>query len=39
MEIMEVGLTQIPVDHALLSIVHHVELHVDFSSTNFFGGL
>jgi hypothetical protein len=35
----EVGLTQIPVDHAPLSIVRHVGLHVDFSSTNFFLGL
>jgi hypothetical protein len=34
---LEVGLMQIPVDHAPLSIVRHVGLHVDFSSTNFFG--
>jgi hypothetical protein len=33
--LLEVGLTQIPVDHAPLSIVRHVGLHVDFSSTNF----
>ena len=37
--LLEVGLTQIPVDHAPLSIVRHVGLHVDFSSTNFFLGL
>jgi hypothetical protein len=36
--LLEVGLTQIPEDHAPLSIVRHVELHVDFSSTNFLGG-
>jgi hypothetical protein len=35
---LEVGLTQIPVDHAPLSIVRHVGLHVDFSSTNLFFG-
>jgi hypothetical protein len=34
--LLEVDLTQIPVDHAPLSIVHHVGLHVDFSSTNFY---
>ena len=33
--LLEVGLTQIPIDHAPLSIVGHVGLHVDFSSTNF----
>jgi hypothetical protein len=33
--LLEVGQTQIPTDHAPLSIVRHV----DFSSTNFFGGL
>ena len=32
-------MTQILVDHAPLFIVHHVKLHVDFSSTNFFWGL
>ena len=37
--LQEVGLTQIPVDRAPLSIVCHVGLHVDFSSTNFFGVL
>jgi hypothetical protein len=37
--LLEVGLTQVPVDHAPLSIVRHVGLHVDFSSTNFFLGL
>ena len=37
--LLEVGMTQIPVDHAPLFIVRHVGLHVDFSSTNFFGGL
>jgi len=37
--LIEVGLTNIPVDHAPLSIVRHVGLHVDFSSTNFFMGL
>ena len=31
----EVGLTKIPTVHGALSIVCHVELHVDFSSTNF----
>jgi hypothetical protein len=36
--LLEVGLTQIPVDHAPLSIFLHLELHVDFSSTNFFFG-
>ena len=35
----EVGMMQIPVDHAPLSIVRHVGLHVDFSSTNFSLGL
>jgi hypothetical protein len=30
--LLEVGLTQIPIDHAPLSIVRHV----DFSSTNLF---
>jgi hypothetical protein len=34
--LLEVGLMQIPVDHAPLSIIHHVGLHVDFSSSNFF---
>jgi hypothetical protein len=37
--LLEAGLTQIPVDHAPLSVVRHVGLHVDFSSTNFFLGL
>jgi hypothetical protein len=37
--LLEVGLTQIPVDHAPLFIVCHVGLHVDFSSTNFLLGL
>ena len=37
--LLEVGLTQIPGDHSPLSIVHHVGLHVDFSTTNFFMGL
>jgi len=37
--LLEVGLTQIPADHAALSIVCHVGLHVDFSSTNFSLGL
>ena len=37
--ILEVGLTQIPVDHASLSTTFHVGLHVDFSSTNFSLGL
>ena len=37
--LLEVGMTQILVDHAPLFIVHHVKLHVDFSSTNVFGGL
>ena len=34
--LLEVGLAQIPVDHAPLFVVRHVGLHVDFSSTNFF---
>jgi len=33
--LLDVGLTQILVDHAPLSIVSHVGLHVDFPSTNF----
>jgi hypothetical protein len=33
--LLEVGMTQIPVDHAALSIVCRVGLYVDFSSTNF----
>jgi hypothetical protein len=37
--LLEVDLTQIPVDHAPLSIVRHVGLHVDLSSTNFVLGL
>ena len=38
--LLEVGLTQILVDHALLSTTYHVGLHVDFSSsTNFSLGL
>ena len=37
--LIEVGLTQIPVDHAPLSIVRHVGLHVDFSFMNFLLGL
>ena len=36
---LEVGLTQISVDHAPLSTTSHVGLHVDFSSTNFSLGL
>src|ERR1700738_3989491 len=32
--LLEVGLTQIPVDHAPLSTTCHVGLHVDFSSMN-----
>ena len=36
--LLEVGLMQIPVDHAPLSKVRHVGLHVDFSSMNFFFG-
>ena len=35
----EVGLTQILVDHASLSTICHVGLHVDFSFTNFSLGL
>ena len=34
--LLEVDLTQIPVDHAPLPTTCHVGLHVDFSSTNFF---
>jgi hypothetical protein len=34
--LLEVGMTQILVDHAPFSITCHVGLHVDFSSTNFF---
>jgi hypothetical protein len=34
--LLEVGLTQFSVDHAPWSIVRHVGLHVDFSSTNVF---
>ena len=37
--LLEVGLTQITVDHAPLSITCHVGLHVDFSSMNFSLGL
>ena len=37
--LLEVGLTQIPVDHAPLSTTIHVGLHVDFSFTNFSLGL
>ena len=37
--LLEVGMTQIPVDHAPLFIVRHVGLHVDFSSMNFLLGL
>jgi hypothetical protein len=33
--LLEVGLMKISVGHAPLSIVRHVGLHVDFSSTNF----
>jgi hypothetical protein len=36
--LLEVGLTQILVDHSPLSIVRHVGLHVDFSSINLFWG-
>ena len=32
--LMEVGLMKILGDHETLSIVHHVGLHVDFSSMN-----
>ena len=35
----EVGLAQIPVDHAPLSTTCHIGLHVDFSSMNFLLGL
>ena len=34
--LLEVSLTQIPVDHALLSTTCHIRLHVDFPSTKFF---
>ena len=37
--LLEVGLTQIQVDRAPLSIVRHVGLHVDFSATNFFSSV
>ena len=37
--LLEVGLMQIPVDHAPLSTTCHVGLHVDLSSTNFSLGL
>ena len=30
--LLEAGLTKIPRDHETLSIVHHVGLHVEFSS-------
>ena len=30
--LLEVGMTEIPGDHEILSIVRHVGLHVDFSS-------
>ena len=33
--LLEVSLTQNPVDHAPLSTTSHVGLHVSFSSTNF----
>ena len=33
--LLEVGLMQIPVDHAPLCTTCHVGLHVDFSSTSF----
>jgi hypothetical protein len=36
--LLEVELTQIPVDHAHLSTTCHVGLHVEFSSTNFSWG-
>ena len=36
--LLEVGLTQIPVDHAPISIVHHVGLHVTFHPQIFFFG-
>ena len=36
--LLEVGLTQIPALHAPLFITCHAELHVDFSSTDFFFG-
>jgi hypothetical protein len=31
--LLEVGLTKIPGDYETLSIVRHVGLHIDFSST------
>jgi hypothetical protein len=34
--LLEVGLTQIPIDHAPLSIVRHVGIHVDFHQQTFF---
>jgi hypothetical protein len=37
--LLEVGLTKILGDHETLSIVHHVGLHVDFSSMKFSLGL
>ena len=30
--LLEVGLIKIPGDHETLSIIHHVGVHVDFSS-------
>ena len=35
--LLEVGLTQILVDHELLSTTYHVRFHVDFSFTNVCG--
>ena len=37
--LLEVGLTKIPGDHETLSIVRHVELHLDFSSMKFSMGI
>ena len=31
--LLKVGMMKIPGDHATLSIVRHVRLHIDFSST------
>ena len=30
--LLEVGLTQIPANHEIISIVYHVRVHVDYSS-------
>jgi hypothetical protein len=37
--LQEMGLMKYPGDHETLSIVHHVGLHVDFSSIEFSLGL